>query len=329
MANLDIAEKRVPQDGRIQMKVGEKDVDIRMATLPTIYGEKVVMRLLDKSSMVFGLKEMGFTGDTLKRFEKMIHRPYGLLLVTGPTGSGKTTTLYAALSNINAREMNVVTIEDPVEYQLKLISQVQVNLKTGMTFANGLRSILRQDPDVVMVGEIRDTETASIAIQAALTGHLVFSTLHTNDAPGAVARLVDMGAEPFLVSSSLVGVVAQRLVRKVCPKCESPFKPTPDLVRQLNLDKILDGQRNVKLVKGAGCQDCRKTGYSGRIGIFELLPISDDIRNLIVSRASSDTIRKHALQSGFATLRQHGLVAALKGITTLEEVLRVTQEIEA
>jgi type IV pilus assembly protein PilB len=329
MANLDIAEKRVPQDGRIQMKVGAKDIDIRLSTLPTIFGEKLVMRLLDKSSVLLGLEELGPTTDILAKFEKMIRRPYGLLLVTGPTGSGKTTTLYAALNRISSVERNVVTIEDPVEYQLKYINQVQVNTKTGVTFANGLRAILRQDPDVVMVGEIRDTETATIAIQAALTGHLVLSTLHTNDAAGAVARLLDMGAEPFLVASSLIGVVAQRLVRKVCVRCKGPFTPTPDLIKSLNLERLMSGQREVCLVKGAGCQQCRNTGYSGRTGIYELLPIDEAVRNLIVSKASSNAIRNLAVQAGFAALRLNGLAAALKGLTTLEEVLRVTQEIEA
>jgi type IV pilus assembly protein PilB len=329
MADLDIAEKRVPQDGRIQMKVGDKDVDIRLSTLPTIFGEKMVMRLLNKSSILLGLEDLGLTADTLARFEKMIRRPYGLLLVTGPTGSGKTTTLYSALNSISSVERNVITIEDPVEYQLKYINQVQVNLKTGVTFANGLRAILRQDPDVVMVGEIRDTETASIAIQAALTGHLVFSTLHTNDAAGAVARLLDMGAEPFLVASSLIGVMAQRLVRKVCVHCKSPFTPTADLIKNLNLDPLIGGQKEARLVKGAGCQQCRNTGYSGRFGIYEILPIDEAIRNLIVVKSSSTAIRNQAMQAGFTGLRLYGLAAALKGITTLEEVLRVTQEIEA
>ncbi len=328
MADLDIAEKRVPQDGRIQMKVGEKDVDIRLSTLPTIFGEKVVMRILDKGNVLLGLEELGFSAEILKSFERMIRRPYGLLLVTGPTGSGKTTTLYAALNRISSIERNVITIEDPVEYQLKYINQVQVNAKTGVTFANGLRAILRQDPDVVMVGEIRDTETASIAIQAALTGHLVFSTLHTNDAPGAVARLVDMGAEPFLVSSSLIGVVAQRLVRKICLHCKEGYRPPPDLVKSLGLDRSSIGQ-NIEFFKGTGCRQCRNTGYSGRIGIYELLGIDEGIRDLIVTRAPSNVIRNRALQSGFVRLRPHGLQSALKGLTTLEEVLRVTQEVEA
>ena len=329
MADLDIAEKRMPQDGRIQMKVGEKDVDIRLSTLPIIFGEKLVMRLLDKSSVLLGLEEMGLSPATLEGFNRMIQRPYGLLLVTGPTGSGKTTTLYAALNGISSVERNLITIEDPVEYQLKYVNQVQVNMKTGMTFANGLRSILRQDPDVVMVGEIRDTETASIAIQAALTGHLVFSTLHTNDAPGSVARLLDMGAEPFLVSSSLIGVLAQRLVRKVCSKCKEPFTPTPELVRELALDQLSEQGKEMGLVKGAGCQQCRNSGYSGRTGIFELLPIDEAMRNLISDRSPSSAIRTQASRGGFTAMRQHGLEVALKGITTLEEVLRVTQEVEA
>ncbi|MBI3610603.1 MAG: type II secretion system ATPase GspE [Nitrospirae bacterium] len=328
MADLDIAEKRMPQDGRIEMKVGEKDVDIRLSTLPTLYGEKLVMRLLDKSSALLSLEDLGFSAETFGLFDKMVRRPYGLILVTGPTGSGKTTTLYAALNRIASVERNVVTIEDPVEYQLKYTNQVQVNLKTGLTFASGLRSILRQDPDVIMVGEIRDTETASIAIQAALTGHLVLSTLHTNDAAGAVARLVDMGAEPFLVASSLMGVVAQRLVRKVCSRCKGPFMPTPDLIQSLGLDKFMSGRKEIGLVKGAGCPQCRNTGYAGRIGIYELLPIDEAIRNLIVTRSSSGAIRNQAARSGFAGLRFQGLAAAFKGVTTLEEVLRVTQEVE-
>lgn len=325
MANLDIAEKRAPQDGRIRMKVSEKEFDIRLSTLPTIFGEKVMMRLLAQNTLLLGLEELGFSPATLRRFEKIIHRPYGLVLVTGPTGSGKTTTLYAALNILNSIEKNIVTIEDPVEYQLKVVNQVQVNPKAGVTFANGLRSILRQDPDILMVGEIRDVETATIAIQAALTGHLVFSTLHINDSMGAVARLVDMGIEPFLIASALIVVVAQRLVRKVCSRCKEPYSPTPDLLESLGLRE----QTDVTFVRGIGCQDCHRTGYAGRTGIYELMTVDEAMRNLIVTKASSQKMRNQAVKSGFMRLREEGLSVARKGITTLEEILRVTQEIES
>lgn len=324
LSNLDIAEKRLPQDGRFEMKIGEKDFDFRVSTLPTIFGEKVVMRLLDKSSVLPGLNELGFSTAGLNKFKKMITKPYGFILLSGPTGSGKTTTLYSALSTINSKQKNIITIEDPVEYQLKIINQVQINPKAGVTFANGLRSILRQDPDIIMVGEIRDKETAVIAIQAALTGHLVFSTLHTNDAPGAVARLIDMGIEPFLIASSLMIVVGQRLLRKVCLKCKRVYKPSPELIKELRLSEMKD----ITFVEGEGCHECRGTGYSGRIAIYEALTIDETIRNLIIAKASSTTIRAAALKSGFIGLREEGLEKAIKGITTLEEVMRITQEIE-
>ena len=324
MANLDIAEKRVPQDGRIQMKVGEKDFDIRLSILPAMHGEKAVMRLLDKSTVLLSLEDLGFTPETLKKFTKTIHRPYGLILVTGPTGSGKTTTLYAALNTLNSMEKNIVTIEDPVEYQLKVVSQVNVNPKVGLTFATGLRSILRQDPDILMVGEIRDLETVTISIQAALTGHLVFSTLHTNDSIGALARLVDMGVEPFLISSSLIAVVGQRLIRKVCLKCKKPYTPTPEVLESLGLPQ----DQKINLVKGEGCQDCRLTGYAGRMGIYEILIANEDLRNLIVTKASSRDLRAIAAKNGFIGIREEGLKAALNGWTTPEEILRATQEIE-
>ena len=329
MANIDIAEKRVPQDGGIQLKIGRKDLDIRVSTLPTVFGEKVVMRILDKSSVLLGLEESGFTDRQLLSYRKLIRRPFGLILVTGPTGSGKSTTLYASLQEINSIDKNIVTIEDPVEYQLRVINQVQVNPKAGVTFANGLRSILRQDPDIIMIGEIRDKETATIAIQSALTGHLVFSTLHTNDAPSAVTRLVDMGVEPFLIASTLSGVVAQRLVRQICRRCQQPYTPPDELLHNLKLNGAAGNgavQRDFK--HGAGCQDCRESGYAGRIGIFELLAIDDEIRSLIVGRASAREIQAAAKQVGFTTLREDGLVKATKGHTTLEEVLRVTQEID-
>ncbi|MEW6325016.1 MAG: ATPase, T2SS/T4P/T4SS family [Nitrospirota bacterium] len=327
MANIDIAEKRVPQDGSIQLKVGKKDLDIRVSTLPTVFGEKVVMRLLDKSNVLVGLEESGFGERYLPAYRKLIRRPYGLILVTGPTGSGKSTTLYASLQEINSIDKNIVTIEDPVEYQLKVINQVHVNPKAGVTFASGLRSILRQDPDVIMVGEIRDKETATIAIQAALTGHLVFSTLHTNDAPSAVTRLVDMGVEPFLIASTVCGVVAQRLVRRVCQRCKQPVAPSPDLLKNLN-GRGNGATAEGGYMQGRGCQDCRETGYAGRIGIFELLLIDDAIRALIVSRASARELQVAARKVGFSTLREDGLAKAAGGVTTLQEVLRVTQEIE-
>jgi type IV pilus assembly protein PilB len=323
MADLDIAERRIPQDGRIRMRVGEKVIDIRLSTLPTVYGEKIVMRLLDKQSVLFGLEELGFDPDNLVKFKQMIRRPYGLILVTGPTGSGKTTTLYAALNGIHSVEKNIVTIEDPVEYQLKGVNQVQVNLKVGVTFATGLRSILRQDPDIIMIGEIRDRETATIAVQAALTGHLVFSTLHTNDAPGAIARLVDIGVESFLMTSSLSGVVAQRLVRKVCSHCKKSYNPEAGLLKELGLHG-----KKLTFVRGEGCQECRGSGYSGRVAIFELLTLDESIRHLIVSRASASQIRNKARETGFKQLRHDGLLKAVSGLTTLEEVIRVTQEIE-
>jgi type IV pilus assembly protein PilB len=321
-AGLDIAEKRVSQDGRFQMTVSGRSLDVRLSTLPTIFGEKIVMRLLDKTAGLVPLEDLGVSSDQLPRFKQWIHRPYGFILVTGPTGSGKTTTLYSALNVINSIQKNIITIEDPVEYQIRLINQVQVNPKAGVTFASGLRSIVRQDPDIIMVGEIRDRETANIAIQAALTGHLVFSTLHTNDAAGAVARLVEMEIEPFLVASSLVGVVGQRLVRKVCSRCRITYPSTPELLEDLGLPK---GQA-VEFVRGQGCNDCRETGYAGRAGIFELMPMSEGIRRLVVGKASSAEIRQLAIREGMRSLREEGLRKALSGVTSVEEVLQVTLE---
>jgi type IV pilus assembly protein PilB len=321
MADLDISERRVPQDGRIQMKVGERDIDLRVSTLPTIYGEKVVLRILDKRQGIVKLPDLGFPTKTFEIVQRLVSRPYGLFLVTGPTGSGKTTTLCAALNTINTMARNIVTIEDPVEYQLKVVNQVQVNTKAGVTFANGLRSILRQDPDVIMIGEIRDRETATIAIQAALTGHLVFSTLHTNDAPSAVARLIDIGVEPYLIASALIGVVAQRLVRKICPTCRKPAT-----VPAAAFAGITPEGGTSSPAKGEGCSGCRTTGYSGRIGVFELLTMTDAIRDLIINRAPASLLKSAALQGGFVPLRQAGLAKAAAGFTTLEEVYRVTQE---
>ena len=345
MADMDIADKRVPQDGRFQARVthtdtgpvvtavfrernalrmdGDTTVDIRVSTLPVIQGETVVMRILDRSSIIQSLEGLNFSPDMLERFRKLILRPYGMILVTGPTGSGKSTTLYASVNTLDRKTNNIVTVEDPVEYQITGVNQMQVNPKAGVTFAAGLRSILRQDPDIIMVGEIRDVETAEIAIHAALTGHLVFSTLHTNDAAGAASRLIDMGIEPFLIASSTIAIMAQRLVRKVCEHCKKPYTATPELLRSLG---IAPGQ--VTFHRGEGCQACKGSGYKGRVGLFELMEINEPIRNLIVAKASSSAIKSTAAQAGFKTLRQEGLIKAATGITTVEEVLRVTQDQE-
>ncbi len=324
MANLDIAEKRLPQDGRFSVRIAGKQGDIRVSTLPTAFGERVVLRLLDKSSGVLGLTDIGVDAAMLPQIEKMIRKNHGVFLVTGPTGAGKTTTLYSALSTINSQQQNIITVEDPIEYQLPGVGQIQVNAKINLTFAQGLRSILRQDPDVIMVGEIRDSETAKIAVQAALTGHLVFSTLHTNDSSGALARLVEMGVEPFLAASALVGVLAQRLVRTVCPHCRNSYQPDEKLLAEL-----FDGTgvpKQATFYRGRGCSHCMEVGYLGRTGLYELLEVTDPIRQLITSNADAATIRQHALKSGLRTLRQAGLVKVLAGQTTVEEVLRVTQE---
>jgi len=327
MAELNIAERRLPQDGRIRVTLGGRRVDIRVSTIPTLYGESIVMRLLDRSSIFLPLEKLGFSPDTRRLFERLIVRPHGMLLVTGPTGSGKTTTLYGALDKINSPEKKIITIEDPVEYQLKGVNQIAVKPKIGLSFANGLRHIVRQDPDIIMVGEVRDLETGEIAIQAALTGHLVFSTLHTNDAPGAITRLQDMGCEPYLVSSVLHGVLAQRLVRRICLACRAPH--TADLadLRALGIPEALDEPQN--LYKGAGCDQCRGTGYRGRTGIYELFVINEDVRSLIVRKAPTGEIRRHATHElGMVTLREDGWAKAKLGVTTIDEVLRVTQEEE-
>ncbi|MFA4992484.1 MAG: ATPase, T2SS/T4P/T4SS family [Candidatus Omnitrophota bacterium] len=319
LAEMDIAESRRPQDGKISVKLENKDLDIRVSTFPTVHGENVVMRLLDRSSILLGLKDLGFSNENLGIFSRMILQPNGIILVTGPTGSGKTTTLYSALSTISSMEKNIITIEDPVEYELPLIRQTQVNPKADITFANGLRSILRQDPDVIMVGEVRDKETAEVAIQASLTGHLVFSTLHTNDAPSSLTRLIDMGLEPFLISSSLILVVAQRLVRQICPKCKEEYSPTPAALQGLGLDV------NVKFFRGKGCPACKNTGFTGRIGIFEVLVLNETIRKMVEEKNSADAIRKKAVELGMKTLREDGLDKAKQGLTTIEEILRVTE----
>ncbi|MBU4148940.1 MAG: type II secretion system ATPase GspE [Candidatus Omnitrophica bacterium] len=319
LSQLDIAESRKPQDGRIRLKIEDRDLDIRVSTFPTIHGENVVMRLLDRSSVLVGLHELGLAEKELGGFEKLIKRPNGIILVTGPTGSGKTTTLYAALTTINSMDKNIITIEDPVEYELPLIRQTSINPKAGITFANGLRSILRQDPDVIMVGEIRDKETVEISIQAALTGHLVLSTLHTNDAPSALTRLIDIGVEPFLISSSVIGVVAQRLVRKICDKCKEKYMPDDSVLKDLGIEK------KIELYRGKGCNKCKKTGFAGRIAIFEIFIVNEDMKKMVNSRVGVDEIRKKAIELGMKGLRDDGLEKVKKGITTPCEVLRVTE----
>jgi general secretion pathway protein E len=324
MAKLDIAEKRLPQDGRIPIKVADKDIDIRVSIIPTSFGERVVLRLLDKSSVHLGLEEIGLFPERLKTLEELIRRPNGILFVTGPTGSGKTTTLYAALSRINSPDKNIVTIEDPVEYQLFGIAQIQVNPKIGLTFAQGLRSILRHDPDVILVGEVRDVETAEIAIQAAMTGHLVFSTLHTNDAASAITRLIDMGIEPFRIASVVRAIVAQRLVRVLCSECRQSYDPEPEALRDAGIDPArIQGKA---VYRGRGCPACSGTGYRGRTGIYETLSVSEPIRQLIMRKADSTAIAQKALEEGMKTLRDDGAKKVLAGITTLEELVRVTQE---
>lgn len=320
MANMDIAEKRLPQEGRIQIRIKNKDIDLRVSTFPTIYGENLVIRILDRSNILLSLTDLGLGSDLLAQFESLIRRPYGIILVTGPTGSGKTTTLYAALNTINSTDKNIITLEDPVEYKIERIRQSQIDVKTGLTFARGLRSILRQDPDVIMVGEIRDLETAEISIHAALTGHLVFSTLHTNDAAGAVGRLIDMNIEPFLISSSLAGIVAQRLVRCICPDCKESYKPQERIVKELGLEK------EQLLYRGKGCSKCRNTGYKGRTGIFELLLLDNSVKELIIAKASSDKIRKAAFSAKLGTLYEQGIIKVKAGVTTIEEVMRLTIE---
>ncbi|BBB32735.1 type IV pilus assembly protein PilB [Thermotomaculum hydrothermale] len=321
LSNMDIAEKRTPQDGRIQLKLGTKDYDIRVSTLPTIYGEKIVMRLLDKSSASVDLHSLGLNKQHLEIIKKLLKQPNGIILVTGPTGSGKTTTLYSCLKELNSEDKNIITVEDPVEYQFDNINQVQVNPQAGITFANGLRAILRQDPDIIMVGEIRDRETAEIAVQAALTGHLVLSTIHTNDASSTISRLVEMEIEPFLLASSIRAIIGQRLVRKICPNCQTKYNARDDekIVLGYPLDKPL------VLKKGKGCSFCSNTGYKGRTGIYEILVINSEIRKMIVEKKTPDEIIQKAKLSGYKTMQQDGFQKVLDGITTLEEVLRVTR----
>jgi type IV pilus assembly protein PilB len=319
MAGLDIGERRRPQEGRIHVVADGREIDLRVSSLPTILGEKIVLRILDQSRSIVSLEALGFAGDALEAFRRMLAQPYGMILVTGPTGSGKTTTLYSALAEISSIAKNIITIEDPVEYQLPLINQVQVNEKTDLSFANVLRQVLRQDPDIIMVGEIRDRETAEIAIQAALTGHLVISTLHTNDSAGAVTRLADMGVEPFLISSALTGVIAQRLARRICPDCCTTFIPPGDL-----LDRVgWPWKRNVSLRRGAGCKNCFDSGYRGRVGLYEILLADSRIKQAILRNATLDEIRRARDDSGLPSLRTAGFQRVRDGVTTIEEVMRV------
>jgi len=320
LAKLDIGQKRKPQDGKIHLTVGDKRIDLRISTYPVIYGEKMAIRVLDLGKAKVKLKDIGFSENTQERYNRIIKEPNGIILVTGPTGSGKTTTLYASLNSINTEGINITTIEDPIEYQLENINQGNVDQKAGVTFSVALRTILRQDPDVIMVGEIRDQETAELAIRAALTGHLVLSTLHTNDSAGAIARLLDVGAEPFLLSSSIKGIIAQRLVRKVCHKCRKPYQPDPELLLKLGLKN--EGQ-DITFYKAGGCSACRNSGYKGRTGIFELLITDEKIRDLIIKKEDSNKIKQAAVEGGMTTLREEALKKVLSGITTLEEASRV------
>ena len=324
MAGLDISEKRLPQDGRILMKIGSKDIDFRVSTCPTLHGENVVLRILDKSGLLLGLESLGFSPRELTLFQELIQSPYGIILVTGPTGSGKTTTLYSALQILNREDVNIMTVEDPVEYQFPGIRQVHVNVRAGLTFATALRSFLRQDPNIIMVGEIRDRETAEIAVQAALTGHLVLSTLHTNDSASAFTRLIDMEVEPFLVSSSILGTLAQRLIRKVCEKCKENYLPDDETLRNLGLEAQIG--KNMQFNRGRGCKLCNSSGYKGRIGIYELLKVSPAIQELVLKRSSADDIRAAAVKEGLSTLRTAALEKLVLGLTTPEEVARVTLE---
>jgi general secretion pathway protein E len=324
MAKMNIAEKRLPQDGRFEVKIGHQDIDVRVSTIPTAFGERVVLRLLNKSGSLLELPDLGLAPGRLKMLKKLVSSPNGIILVTGPTGSGKTTTLYAVLSSINKPDINIITIEDPIEYQIKGISQIQVNPKIDLTFAHGLRSIVRQDPDVILVGEIRDKETAEIAVQSSLTGHLVFSTLHTNDSASAITRLVDMGVEPFLISSSVLAVVAQRLVRVLCGDCKKAYIPNPLYLKSLGIAPVHFKEKPA--YKVIGCENCFNTGYKGRVGIFEIMVLVERLKSVILKTFDSNRIKNEALQQKMRTLRQDGMQKVLNGITTIEEVLRVTQK---
>ena len=323
LGKMDIAERRAPQDGRASFRYADREIDVRMSVVPSSSGERAVLRLLDKQEKVLALEDLGLDEEKLVRFDKLIRYSHGMILVTGPTGSGKTTTLYAALTRVDSPELNIITIEDPVEYKLSGISQIQVEPKKNVTFSLMLRSIVRQDPDIIMIGEIRDAETAAMAVQSALTGHLMFSTLHTNDSAGAIARLLDLGVEPFLISSALLAVLAQRLVRRVCGRCAVPDDVSPDKLRTLGISD--ERLRNARLVKGKGCEACMGTGYKGRIGIFELLAVDDAVGRLVNRRASSAEVREEGIRGGLTLLRADGAAKALAGITTVEEIIRVTQ----
>jgi type II secretory ATPase GspE/PulE/Tfp pilus assembly ATPase PilB-like protein len=326
---MKIDEHRTPQDGRFNFRVEDKEVDLRISVLPTVFGEKIVMRLLRKSGGVPSLQELGLTGASLKNLETAMLKPHGIVTVVGPTGSGKTTTLYSVLNKLNTTRVNIMTLEDPVEYQMPGVNQVQINPAVGLTFATGLRSFLRQDPNIILVGEIRDQETTELAIQAALTGHLVFSTLHTSNAAGALPRLVDLGAERFLLASTMTAILGQRIVRKICSRCKISYTPLPQIVAEMkaglgNLFPVQNGE--LKLYKGKGCEDCGNSGYLGRVGIFETLPVTDKITALVLSNPDSSTIEKEAIAEGMITMKQDGYIKVLQGITTVEEVLRVAQE---
>jgi type IV pilus assembly protein PilB len=325
MAKLDIAEKRLPQDGRIKLRLGKgREMDFRVSSVPVLFGEKVVLRLLDKSALQLDMTKLGFEESSLQDLMAAVHRPVGMILVTGPTGSGKTTTLYSALSELNKESENIMTAEDPIEYNFMGINQVQMHEEIGLTFASSLRSFLRQDPDIIMVGEIRDFETAQIAIQAVLTGHLVLSTVHTNDAPGTITRLIDMGIEPFLISSAVILILAQRLIRKICVDCRESIKVHPQLL--IDLGVAPDEVRSFPTCKGKGCQICSNTGYKGRVGLYEVMPMKEEVKELVLARASSSEVKKEAIRLGMKTLRQSGIMKIREGVTTIEEVLRATVE---
>ncbi len=325
MANLDIAERRLPQDGRIRLRVQGKEIDLRVSTVPTMHGESVVMRILDKGGVALDFERLGFEDDILAKFVDVLMQPHGILLVTGPTGSGKTTTLYTALERLNRPDVKILTVEDPVEYQMPGINQIQVKPQIDLTFANALRSIVRQDPDVIMIGEIRDLETAEIAVQSALTGHLVLSTVHTNDAASTVNRLLDMGVEDYLLTSTVIGILAQRLVRTLCPHCKEAHAALPEIVEQMGLARFAK-EREITLYRPVGCPQCAQTGYSGRVGIMEMLPITDPLRSLVMKHATATDLRNEAIREGMLTMYEDGLRKAVRGITTFEEVLRVTRE---
>lgn len=327
MANLDIAERRLPQDGRIKLRLQGKEIDLRVSTVPTMHGESVVMRILDKGGVPLNFESLGFEPELLEKFSDLLLRPHGILLVTGPTGSGKTTTLYTALSMLNKPEVKILTVEDPVEYQLEGINQIQVKPQIDLTFANALRSIVRQDPDVIMIGEIRDLETAQIAVQSALTGHMVLSTLHTNDAASTINRLLDMGMEDYLLTTTVIGIQAQRLVRTLCRECRKPYRALPEMVAETGLARHIQNGVELTLFAPVGCEACAHTGYVGRVAIMEIMPISDGIRSLVMRHATSGDIQKQALLEGMMSMYEHGLQKVIAGTTTLEEVLRVTREV--